>query len=57
LFGVDLFADGFQTWTVMVLPSGGFFAMAIWLLLVNWIRQRQEDAEKQAADRAREAAS
>jgi len=57
LFGVDLFADGFQTWTVMVLPSGGFFAMAIWLLLVNWIRQRQADAEKQAGEQTREAAS
>ena len=56
LFGVELFPDGFQTWTVMVLPSGGFFAMAIWLLVVNWIRQHQEDAEKQA-DQAGEAAS
>ena len=55
LFGVDLFADGFQTWTVMVLPSGGFFAMAIWLLLVNWIRQRQAEAEKRASEK--EAAS
>ena len=55
LFGVDLFAEGFQTWTVMVLPSGGFFAMAIWLLVVNWIRQRQEQAEKQTSER--EAAS
>jgi hypothetical protein len=40
-----------------VLPSGGFFAMAIWLLLVNWIRQRQAEAEKQNAERAREATS
>ena len=56
LFGVDLFADGFQTWTVMVLPSGGFFAMAIWLLLVNWIRQRQAEAEKRA-EQTGEAAS
>ena len=56
LFGVELFADGFQTWTVMVLPSGGFFAMAIWLLLVNWIRQRQADAEKRA-EQTGEAAS
>ncbi len=57
LFGVGLFPDGFQTWTVMVLPSGGFFAMAIWLLVVNWIRQRQDDAEKQAAEQAGEATS
>ncbi|MDJ0749500.1 MAG: electron transport complex subunit E [Woeseiaceae bacterium] len=56
LFGVDLFADGFQTWTVMVLPSGGFFAMAIWLLLVNWVRQRQAEAEKRA-EQTGEAAS
>ena len=47
--GVPLFPDGFQTWTIMVLPSGGFFAMAVWLLLVNRIRQKQEDAEKRAA--------
>jgi len=56
LFGVELFPDGFQTWTVMVLPSGGFFAMAIWLLVVNWIRQYQADAEKEA-EQAGEAAS
>ncbi|NNJ79463.1 MAG: electron transport complex subunit E [Xanthomonadales bacterium] len=57
LFGVDIFPDGFQTWTVMVLPSGGFFAMAMWLLVVNWIRQREADAEKQAGERTGEAAS
>ncbi len=47
LFGISLFADGFQTWTIMVLPSGGFLVMALWLLLVNWIKQRQTEAEKQ----------
>jgi len=46
LFGVSLFPAGFQTWTVMVLPSGGFLAMALWLLLVNWIRDRQDTAAK-----------
>lgn len=50
LFGVSMFPDGFQTWTVMVLPSGGFFAMAIWLLVVNWIRHRQAEAEKQVGE-------
>lgn len=48
VFGVALFPDGFQTWTIMVLPSGGFFVFALWLLLVNWLRQRQAEAEKQA---------
>ncbi len=57
LFGVEMFPDGFQTWTIFVLPSGGFFAMAGWLLVVNWIRQRQDDAEKQADEPASEGAS
>ena len=48
IFGVAIFPDGFQTWTVMVLPSGGFFAMALWLLIVNRIRQKQADAAKSA---------
>ena len=52
LFGVVLFPDGFQKWTVMVLPSGGFFAMALWLLLVNWIREREAHAEKQTQEAA-----
>jgi electron transport complex protein RnfE len=50
LFGIPVFPDGFQTWTVMVLPSGGFFAMALWLLIVNRIRQKQESAEKRPAE-------
>jgi len=50
LFGVELFPDGFQTWTVMVLPSGGFFAMAIWLLLVNWIKEREAKALRAATE-------
>ncbi len=53
LFGVGLFPDGFQTWTIMVLPSGGFLAMAVWLLLVNWLKKR----EAEAAGRAEEVAS
>ena len=50
LFGFPVFPDGFQTWTVMVLPSGGFFAMALWLLVVNRIRQKQEETEKRTAE-------
>jgi electron transport complex protein RnfE len=50
VFGMTLFPDGFQTWTIMVLPSGGFFIYALWLLLVNWVRQRQDEAEKQALE-------
>ena len=50
LFGLSLFPAGFQTWTVMVLPSGGFFAMAIWLLLFNRLRERQAAAEKETQE-------
>jgi electron transport complex protein RnfE len=50
LFGVAVVPDGFQTWTVMVLPSGGFFAMALWLLVVNRIRQRQDQSAKRSAE-------
>jgi len=50
LFGVALLPDTFQTWTIMVLPSGGFFAMAMWLLLVNWLNERMAAAEKRAQE-------
>ena len=41
LFGLSLFHDGFQNWVVMILPSGGFFTLAGWLLLFNWLKQRR----------------
>jgi electron transport complex protein RnfE len=50
IFGIQVVPDGFQTWTVMVLPSGGFFAMALWLLIVNRLRQKQAQAEKVEAN-------
>ncbi len=39
LFGMDIFGKNYQPWVVMVLPAGGFFALAGWLLLINWIGQ------------------
>lgn len=50
LFGIALFPDSFQTWTIMVLPSGGFFAMALWLLLVNWLTQKEPEAESRKTE-------
>ena len=41
LFGLHLFHDGFQDWVVMILPSGGFFTLAAWLLLFNQLEQRK----------------
>ena len=42
LFGVQLFHDRFQDWVVMILPSGGFFCLAAWLLLFNKLKQRTQ---------------
>ena len=50
LFGIGLLPDGFQTWTIMVLPSGGFLAMAVWLLLVNWLKKREEEVAKRTEE-------
>ena len=46
LFGAQLFHDSFQDWVVMILPSGGFFTLAAWLLLFNWLEQRKERKAK-----------
>ncbi len=41
LFGFPLFGPDFQPWVVMVLPPGGFFVLAAWLLLFNWLKTRR----------------
>jgi len=41
LFGVELFGPHFQDWVIMVLPSGGFFTFAGWLLFFNWQKERR----------------
>ena len=46
LFGKALFHEGFEPWVVMVLPGGGFFTLAAWLLLFNWWQHRQEQREQ-----------
>jgi len=42
LFGIPVFPERFEPWVVMVLPSGGFFTLAVLLLLFNWLRRRAE---------------
>jgi len=42
LFGFQLFHDAFQSWVVMILPSGGFFTLAAWLLVFNAVKQRRD---------------
>ena len=46
LFGFDLFGPAFQPWVVMVLPAGGFLVLGAWLLLFDWLKQRQPEGEK-----------
>ena len=41
-FGVQLFGDRYQDWVVMLLPPGGFFTLAAWLLLFNGVAQARE---------------
>ncbi len=38
-FGVPLFHEDFQGWAVMVLPAGGFFSLAVWLMVFSAVRQ------------------
>ena len=52
LFGFELFHERFQDWVMMVLPAGGFFTLAGWLLLFNWMKERKARArslEEEAA--------
>jgi electron transport complex protein RnfE len=46
LFGFELFHDEFQDWVVMILPGGGFFTLAAWLLVFNWMKKRKERLDK-----------
>jgi len=41
-FGLALFPDNFQEWIVMILPAGGFFTLAGWLLIINATKSNKE---------------
>ncbi len=47
-FNVALFPEGFEPWIVMILPGGGFFTLAGWLLLINFFKAKREAALEQA---------
>ena len=42
-FGFPLFHENFQPWIVMILPSGGFFTLGLWLLVFNRLKARQTE--------------
>lgn len=41
LFNVPIFSANFQEWIVMILPAGGFFTLAIWLLIFNAAKNKK----------------
>lgn len=53
LFGIALFPEGFEPWIVMILPSGGFFTLAAWLLLINHMKQRKAAVAARPAEATR----
>ena len=42
LFGARILPEQFQPWVLMLLPAGGFFVLAGWLLLIDWMNIRKE---------------
>jgi electron transport complex protein RnfE len=45
LFGLAVFPANFQAWIVMILPAGGFFTLALLLLGINALQQRQKQTQ------------
>ena len=43
LFGIPVMGEGFQAWSIMLLPGGGFFTLGIWLLLFSAFKGRKKD--------------
>lgn len=44
LFGMMIFPEQFQEWIIMILPAGGFFTLALWLLLFNGMKAKKAKA-------------
>lgn len=44
LFDYAVFPESFQEWIIMILPAGGFFTLALWLLHFNYFKLKQEKA-------------
>ena len=41
LLNVQIFGEAYQEWIVMILPAGGFFTLAIWLLFFNVLKKKK----------------
>lgn len=40
VFGLRVLGESFQEWTIMMLPPGGFFVLAVWLMLIRMFSRR-----------------
>jgi electron transport complex protein RnfE len=41
IFNLAIFPEGYQSWIVMILPAGGFFTLAAWLLVINKVQTKK----------------
>ncbi len=44
LFGYEIMPANFEKWVIMVLPAGGFFTLAFWLILFNFYKLKKTRA-------------
>ena len=50
VLGFQVMPGQFEKWIVMILPGGGFFTLAIWLLIFSALKKRRQQREvKEAA--------
>ncbi len=43
--GLSLFGPDFEPLVIMILPGGAFFVLGVYLLLFNWLKERNEKKE------------
>jgi electron transport complex protein RnfE len=53
LFGLAVLPESFEPWVVMLLPSGGFFTLAGWLLLIAAVERRRSRTRELVAEAVR----
>ena len=44
IFGFEFMPSNMEKWVIMVLPAGGFFSLAIWLLIFNYFKLKKSKA-------------
>ncbi|HOL76909.1 MAG TPA: electron transport complex subunit E [Candidatus Hydrogenedentes bacterium] len=47
--GFHLFGSNYEPWVIFLLPSGGFFTLATWLLVFAWWKERSNRRREQEA--------